>query len=625
MTAPDVRPSGGLDPYRALFEHARAAILLADDDARVVDANPAACRMLGYTRNELLGLSIWDVSTAGPLDQAHARWRQFLASGQLSGEYLLRRKDGTTVPVEFSSVANVRPGLHLVINRDVSERQRSQEQLRVSQSMLQTIVDSAPLVVFAVDNQGIFTLSIGKALAGLGFAPNELVGRSVFEVYRDIPEVTAQMRRALAGESFSAPVEAGGRFFQCWYIPQFDASDSVSGVLGVATDLTEQHQLEDQLRQAQKLESVGMLAGGIAHDFNNMITAISGYADLLLEELPEGHPLRPDAAAISAVAERAALLTYQLLAFGRKQILRPTTLDLGDLVTDLTRMLSRVIGEDIQVVIRRDRALGAVSADPGQISQVLLNLVVNARDAMPQGGTLTIETANVTLDDAYTALHPSITAGPYVILAVSDTGTGMTPEVQARIFEPFFTTKPAGRGTGMGLASVYGIVKQSGGHVWVYSEAGHGTTFKIYLPMIGPAEAPEPTAAEIRETGQGHETVLLVEDEEVVRELVKRALETAGYTVLDAPDGPAALELCARAEVQIVVTDVVMPKMSGRDLVDRLRADRPSLPVLFMSGYTDDAIVHHGVLDAGVEFIQKPFAMRALTRKVREILDRRKS
>jgi two-component system cell cycle sensor histidine kinase/response regulator CckA len=292
-------------------------------------------------------------------------------------------------------------------------------------------------------------------------------------------------------------------------------------------------------------------------------------------------------------------------------------------VTDLTRMLRRLIGENIQIVIRHDPALGTVSADPGQIAQVLMNLAVNARDSMPQGGTLTIETANAVFDRAYSALHQSVPPGAYVVLAVSDTGTGMSPDVQARVFEPFFTTKPPGKGTGMGLATVYGIVKQSGGYVWVYSEVGHGSTFKVYLPRISgehPAVEGKPQAAA---TMRGHETVLLVEDEEVVRHLVKRALEGSGYTVIDAADGPHALQRCGPGvDLHLVVTDVVMPRMSGRELVDRLRADRPSLRVLFMSGYTDDAIVQHGVLDAGVEFIQKPFAMRALSRKVREILDR---
>jgi PAS domain S-box-containing protein len=494
--------------------------------------------------------------------------------------------------------------------------------LRSSQDLLQSVVTSAPIIVFALDQKGIFTLSTGKGLDALGLERNQLLGVSAFEHYRDAPQILEPLRRALAGETFVASADVAGRSYETWYSPRVDANGTVTGVLGVATDLTERRQLEEQLRQSQKLESVGLLAGGIAHDFNNMLTAITGYADLVMDDLPPGDRRRDDVAEIGRAAQKAALLTSQLLAFSRKQILRPEALNLNDAVIDVSRMLRRVIGEDIALVTSMGEGLGLVNADPGQVAQVLMNLAVNARDAMPNGGTLTIETATVDLDDGYARRHESVRPGPFVMLAVSDTGTGMPPEVRERIFEPFFTTKGIGKGTGMGLATVYGIVKQSGGHVWVYSEVGHGSTFKVYLPRIVQGASDRAAFQDEPPVARGEETVLLVEDEELVRRLARRALEACGYTVIEASDASQALAFSeGAAPIDIVVTDVIMPRMSGRELVQQLSTARPGLRILYMSGYTDNAIAHRGILDGGTHFIQKPFTMRALARKVRDVLD----
>jgi len=379
---------------------------------------------------------------------------------------------------------------------------------------------------------------------------------------------------------------------------------------------------EEQLRQSQKMEAIGQLAGGIAHDFNNLLTAITGYSDLTLRKLQPADPLIRNVEEIRRAGERASSLTRQLLAFSRKQVLQPIVLNLNVVIAGLENMLQRVIGEDIELRTELDAQLGSVKADPGQIEQVILNLAVNARDAMPQGGKLTIETQSVYLEKEYAKQHISVSPGPYVILAVTDTGTGMDEETQRRIFEPFFTTKEVGKGTGLGLSTAYGIVKQSGGNIWVYSEVGHGTTFKVYLPRIGEvAEEYEPTVM-TSERVEGTETILVAEDEEMVRKLAVQVLELYGYQVLEAANGGAALLICERHEgpIDLLITDVIMPEMSGRELADRLSQVRPDMKVLYMSGYANGAIGHRGVLEEDARFIQKPFTPDSLAHKVREVL-----
>jgi PAS domain S-box-containing protein len=392
----------------------------------------------------------------------------------------------------------------------------------------------------------------------------------------------------------------------------------------IAEDVTERRALEDQLRQSQKMEAIGSLAGGIAHDFNNLLTVIKGYSELMLEELEAADPLHAEVEEIKRAADRAASLTRQLLAFSRQQVLAPRVLDLNSVIQNMDKLLHRLLGEDIELTTSLDPDLGHTKADPGQLEQVVMNLAVNARDAMPNGGQLTIETMNVELDETYVREHVAVKPGPYVMIAVSDTGIGITEEIRGRIFEPFFTTKEPGKGTGLGLSTVYGIVKQSEGYVWVYSEAGIGTTFKVYLPRVdAPADVtPYYTTNGLPACG-GTETILLVEDEDGVRALVRQILVKQGYTVLESRHAGEALLLCERhqGKIDLLLTDVVLQQMGGRELAERLTRSRPELRVLYISGYTDDAIVQHGVLNAGTAFLQKPFTTDALTRKVRQVLN----
>jgi signal transduction histidine kinase len=389
--------------------------------------------------------------------------------------------------------------------------------------------------------------------------------------------------------------------------------------------IDERMRLEAQLLQAQKMESIGRLAGGIAHDFNNLLTAIVGYAELADAALAPADPVHGDLQAIRDAADRATALTRQLLAFARKQILDSQVLDLNGLILNLDRLLRRLIGEDVELVTLPASDLGYIKADANQIEQVLVNLAVNARDAMPNGGKLTIETANVILDDIFAQQHVSVIPGAYIMLAVGDTGIGIPPEQQAHVFEPFFTTKESSKGTGLGLATCYGIIKQHGGNIWVYSEVGRGTTFKVYLPRTSEAASALPTSQTEEAARGGHETVLLTEDEEAVRRLTARVLRSLGYTVLEAADGEEALHISGEygGVIDMLLTDVVLPRFSGLALAEQLLDRRPSVKVLFMSGHTDHTIVHHGVLVSSASFLQKPFSSELLARKIREVLGTR--
>ncbi len=379
---------------------------------------------------------------------------------------------------------------------------------------------------------------------------------------------------------------------------------------------------EEQLRHAQKMDAIGRLSGSVAHDFNNLLSVILSYADLVLGELKQVDPLRADIESIKKAGEKAADLTRQLLAFSRQQVLAPRVVDLNEIMVDSERMLRRLIGEDIEFETHYARSVSRVKLDPGQIDQVLLNLVINARDAMPNGGKLTIETRDVTLDEPYTDEHFGVISGAHVMLAVSDTGIGMDKQTQARIFEPFFTTKDLGKGTGLGLSTVFGIVKQSSGHIWVYSEPGGGTTFKVYFPVTDAVE-PEPVEPAVLGSLDGTETILLVEDQEDVRRVAHAILRRQGYHVIEARNAGEALLTCERhpRTIHLLLTDVVMPQLSGRELAERLVAMRPDMKVLYMSGYTENVIVHHGILDSGIAYLQKPIVPDMLARRVREVLD----
>jgi len=514
------------------------------------------------------------------------------------------------------------------------ERAQQRDALRRHERLLRQIIDANPSLIFVKDWDGRFVL-VNQATAEIyGTTVDSLVGKTdadfnphaeeVAHFLRDDREVISSGRPKLVSEEqVTNPVTKQTRWFQTIKVPLRLPEQEKSTMLGVATEITERKRLEEQLLQSQKMEAVGQLAGGVAHDFNNILTAIVGYTDLLAVECGANSRQLEDLEEIRKAARRAAALTRQLLAFSRKQVLEPRIIDLNSVVMNLEKMLRSLISANIALKTALAPDLGAARADPNQLEQVIMNLAINARDAMPEGGTLTIETGNARLDENYAAQHVAVVPGSYVMLAVTDTGSGMSEETKARIFEPFFTTKPPGRGTGLGLSTVYGIVKQSGGNIWLYSEPGKGTTFKVYLPTVEalPADIDKAAPAEAGRHGGG--TVLVVEDDEQLRRLTHRALAAHGYTVLEADRGRAALDIARRHQgtIDLLLTDIVMPDTNGRQLADTLRAARPGLRVLYMSGYPDGAIASQGMLESGVAYLAKPFTTDAITRKVREVLE----
>ena len=499
--------------------------------------------------------------------------------------------------------------------------------------LLDVVLESAP-IGFAFHDRELKYTRINSALALMaGRSAEEHVGRTPSEVHPEVAGlVEPLLREVLAtGKSvINVPVARAARngslaeqHFLVSFFPVHTLEGSIDGVGAVVLETTDRRQLEEQLLQSQKMEAVGRLAGGIAHDFNNILTAIKSYSELLLEDMTTDQGRVEDVKEIREAADRAAVLTRQLLAFSRQQLLRPRVLDLNTTVRDLKGMLERLIGEHIEVKTRLAPSIGMVTADPGQIEQVLMNLVVNARDAMPDGGTINIETANVELDDDYARTHASTMPGEYVMLAVSDTGEGMPRETQARVFEPFFTTKEKGKGTGLGLSTVYGIVKQSGGSIWMYSEPGRGTAFKIYLPRIDGAIVDDQPLVPAKNGKGGKETILLVEDEEAVRQVASRILRRSGYTVIEACNGNDALRQFGERgrEFDLIITDIVMPEMGGLELAQRIREWAPSARILFTSGYTEDAVLRRSFLEPGAEFIEKPFTPARLAERARQVLD----
>jgi PAS domain S-box-containing protein len=504
-------------------------------------------------------------------------------------------------------------------------------EIRDARDFLQSITENSPDAIITTDGRGRVTYFSRGAEAMFGYSAEEMIGTSVADLYPGGREEARSIKRRLDQDGLLRNYETGFRAkdgrrveISASISVLRDANGAAVGTLGLLKDIAERRGLEEQLRQSQKMDAIGRLAGGIAHDFNNLLTVIAGRAQLILSRLRPEEPIYRDATLVRTTADRAAALTQQLLAFSRKQVLQPQVLDLNRVTTAMEPMLGRLIGEDIDLTVVPAPDLGRVKTDPGQIEQVIVNLVVNSRDAMPQGGRITVETANVDLDEAYASRHVSVPAGEYVMLAVSDTGAGMDEATRSRVFEPFFTTKEPGKGTGLGLATVYGIVKQSGGDIRLYSEVGAGTTFKIYLPRVVEAVSPPDPGAGLAATmPRGDETVLLVEDEPEVRDLAREILEGSGYRVLQACDAQDAVLMAERhaGPIHLLLTDVIMPRESGRALVERLRPLRPEMQVLYMSGYTNEAIVRHGVLDPDTQFIQKPFSPAGLGHKVRAALD----
>jgi two-component system, cell cycle sensor histidine kinase and response regulator CckA len=613
--------------YRTLMEHANDAILLVDHGG-IVEANQRAEGLLGRNRSAIVGRPFAEFVAAT------LRGPAVLDAGETTRteEQLLARADGTTVPADVSAslVQIGEETIVLLILRDITERKRAEEKLKASEEQYRLLFDSNPHPMWVYDPATLAFLAVNDAAVRLyGYTRDDFLGMTIKDIRppEEVPRLLAEIAESAsndgrAGDGLWRHRRRDGTVMDVDIRSHTITFRGQPASLVLAMDVSEKRRLETQLRQAQKMEAVGRLAGGVAHDFNNLLGVISGYSELLGKTLGPQHPGQRRVAEIHKAADRASALTRQLLAFSRKQVLETKVLGLNDVVSGLAGMLHRLIGEDVRLVTRPRADLGQVRADQGQVEQVIVNLVVNARDAMARGGDLVIETSNTTIDEAYCREHPDVTPGRYVTIAVSDTGEGMSAETQSHIFEPFFTTKADGRGTGLGLATVFGIVKQSGGHVSVYSELGKGSTFRVYLPRTDEAATPEVAGPAADLTG--HETILLVEDAETLRVMTREILEGAGYAVIEAASPAAVLaQLGNLGAVNVLLTDVVLPGMSGPDLAKDLRRTRPDLKIVFMSGYTEQAVGNHGVFDPEAQFLQKPFTTDSLLRKVRAVLDAR--
>ena len=618
------------------------AIFTMDADGLVTSWNVGAEHIYGWESAEIIGkhrslfFTPEDVASGLPI----AELQEAARSGRYSEEGWRVRKDGSrfwangTMTVLRDEAGAARGFVKIV--RDLTERKQIDIELRKTVDALhlrdramQAVTQGILITDATQPDHPILYASPGFERL-TGYRADEVVGRNcrLLQGPKTDPVSVAKLRESVnAGQECAVELlnyrKDGTPFWNALYVSPVREDGQLLHFVGVQADVTERHHLEDQIRQSQKMEAVGQLAGGVAHDFNNLLTVISGYSEILLAGLPEGGQDWEAVKAISMAGERAAGLTRQLLYFSRRAMLDTKIVDVNEVVTETEKLLRRVIGEDVLLATVLDPKIGRVRTEPGLIGQILMNLAVNARDAMPHGGKLTIETKVVDLDTAYVNTHVEVPAGRYTLLMVSDSGTGMPPEVKARIFEPFFTTKAIGHGTGLGLSVVHGIIRQSKGHVGVYTEVGMGTTFKIYLPVEEEAVVPAANARDQLRESRGSETILLVEDEDAVRELALLTLRAQGYTVLHASNGKVALRVVEEhaGAIDLLLTDVVMPEMGGRELAETLQPRFPSMKVLYMSGYTDDAVVRHGILQAEVAFLQKPYTPVALLRKMRQVLD----
>jgi two-component system cell cycle sensor histidine kinase/response regulator CckA len=619
--------------YRLLFDANPLPLWVYDiETLAFLAVNDAAVKHYGYSRAEFLAMRITDIRPEEDVPKVLAAARAPDRPDFEGGVWRHRTKDGRTILVEVVTHAIRvldRPA-RLTLAHDVTERKRAERELRETNDTLQTLIQASPLAIVTTDITGVVSEWNVAAERTFGWVAGDVIGRPIPIVPAE--QLEEDMRRmSISGEhSFSGYetrcVRKDGSLVDVYVSTAL--LRGVGGVMGtvwVMADVTERKEMEEQLRQAQKMDAVGQLAGGVAHDFNNLLTVITSYGQFLLNALPEQDPRRSDAHQITQAAARAASLTRQLLAFSRRQVLQPQVLDLNEVIGDMEKLLRRVISEDISLVTQFENGIGAVRADRGQIEQVVMNLVVNARDAMPSGGVLAISTRVVHIDAAYARRHAGVNPGRHVVFSVRDTGIGMDAATQERIFEPFFTTKAKGKGTGLGLSTVYGIVRQSGGHMDVRSAPGRGTTFDIMFPQVAgamPAKAEHGIGVAMP---RGTETVLVVEDEEAVRHIVRRVLEEQGYSMIEARDGHEALRICAQRgdDIDLVLSDVIMPGMGGRQLARALATTRPHLPVLFMSGYNDDGELGGGASDPSSGVLAKPFTAETLARQVREALDRR--
>ncbi len=626
--------------YQDLVEQSLAGIYVLQD-GRYAYVNPKLAEVFGYTVPEILAMESWiDLVFEEDRGLVAEQVRKRFDGEVKSTHYLYRgrKKDGTIIDAEVLGSSTILNGRLAIVGTliDVTERRRGNEALREGEERFRNAFEHThvPMVLTDLDHRFV---RANRAFADMfGYTESEILKLSMPAITHPehLAESVERRQALLNGESQFFHMEKrylhkSGRVL--WGLTNVslirDATGRPQQYFGQLQDITEWKLAEEQFRQAQKMEAIGQLAGGVAHDFNNLLTIICGYSELLLRGVPTSDSRRGQIEQICRAGERAAMLTRQLLTFSRKQVIEPKVLDLNAGVTDAEKMLRRLLGEDISLATVLAQNLPRVKVDPGQLEQVILNLCVNARDAMPKGGHLTIETAAQELDEEYARAHLGVEAGRFAMLAVSDSGCGMDEATKSRIFEPFFTTKEVGKGTGLGLSTVFGIVKQAKGHVWVYSEVGQGTTFKIYLPVIEHAVTNGAPIGPVSAAPGGNEVVLLLEDDAAVRGFARAALEAKGYRVLEAGRATEALRILQAHDgpVDLLVTDVVMPEMGGRDAAERAKALRPDLGVLYVSGYTDDAVIRHGVLVSGTAFLQKPFAAVSLTNKVREVLDSRRS
>ncbi len=617
--------------YRNLFESIVDPLFVYDTQTlRYLMVNSAAIEKYGYSREEFLAMTVMDIRPPQDVPKLKELLARSQGAPEHRGIWRHRKKNGEIIDVQISTLPLPFEGqiAGLIEARDITEQRRAEADAARMGRLLRGVVEGTSDAVFVKDVNGTYLLCneavgrfLGKPISEIvGKKDSDLFGAADARLIAENDRLTMESNRAVTTEEIlmTGNVE---RVFNVMKAPYRDENGEVVGVIGVSRDITRSKQLEEQLRQAQKMEAIGRLAGGVAHDFNNLLTIISSCSELLIEHPDAGTQVRELAQTIAGAGERASALTKQLLGFSRQSMLQPEVLDLNQVVMQTEKLLSRAMGEHIELITRLSPDIEHVRVDPTQLDQILINLAVNARDAMPKGGTLTIETKSTVFSDDYEVAHLDAKAGRYVMLAITDSGTGMTPEVKARVFEPFFTTKPKGQGTGLGMAMVLGIVQQSGGWIHVYSEPGIGTSIKIYLPAVNAAVTPRRAAAPQRTYG-GSETVLLVEDDEGVREVAMASLQLHGYRVICASDGAEAIAMAnQKGKIDLLLTDVVMPRMSGSELARDLRAQLPELKVLFMSGYTEDSVVRQGLLEASVAFIQKPYTPVSLARKVREVLD----
>ena len=627
-----------LNLTRTITDNLGEGVYSLDTDGRFTFVNSAAENMLGWHKEDLIGRPSHETihfqrADGTPLSFEDCPLHSVLSSGtQIRGNDVFSRKDGSVFPIAYISSPIIINGVITGAVRgfqDITEQLEAEATIREREQLYHTTFDNAPVGIAHVDLNGRWKHVNQQLCDILGYSREELLNYTFQSITHadDVEADDRAFRQHLAGEIQRYACEKryirkdGSTVWVNLIVTLLrDTEGKPKYFIDVVQDITDRKKLEQNFLQAQKMEALGQLAGGIAHDFNNLLTAIIGYTEMLLERADEsmGRGLRE----IKKAGDRAAALTRHLLAFSRKQVLQPKVLNINTLIADLSKMLRRLIGEDIEFVLSLGPDISRISADPGQIEQVLMNLVVNARDAMPRGGKLIIETRNVELYETFAREHSGARPGPHVQVAVSDTGMGIDAETQARIFEPFFTTKGVGKGTGLGLSTVYGIVSQSGGSLSVYSEVGSGSTFSVYLPSVNEKESPIPVTTQ-KPVSHGSETVLLVEDEAIVRTLTKQILEMNGYRVIDAANGEEALRLFRQydGDIDLMITDIVMPLMSGRELADSVAQLCPEMQILFISGYTDEAVLRHGVLSADVPFLEKPFTPDILARKVREVLD----